>query len=183
MDDLVFITGNQHKADYLAKWLDMPIRHHKLDLDELQSLDLRTVVEHKVRQAYDKLKQPVLVEDVALTFTDMGRLPGTLIKWFLEELGTEGLCNMANGLKDRRAVASICYALYDGEQLHFFENHISGVIAPAPRGDLGFGWNPVFQPDGSDKTYGEMTDDELRPFSVRAHAIDKLHNFLQDFPK
>jgi inosine triphosphate pyrophosphatase len=179
MKDLVFITGNQHKADLLAKWLDMPVTHHKLNLDELQSLDLHEVVEHKVRQAYDKLQQPVLVEDVALTFVAMGRLPGTLIKWFLEELGVEGLCKIADGLEHRKAVASICYGLYGGHEIHFFEHQVSGEIAPKPRGDLGFGWNSIFQPEGSDKTYGEMTDDEIRPFSMRAQAIEQLRAFLQ----
>ena len=49
MTHVTFITGNQNKADYLAKYLGMNIEHKKLDLDELQSLDLRTIVEHKVR--------------------------------------------------------------------------------------------------------------------------------------
>ncbi len=177
--DFVFATGNQHKADYLAKWLGMPVVHKKVDTDELQSLDLRAVGEHKVRQAYSILKQPVLVEDVGLTFTAAGRLPGTLIKWFLEELGPGGLCTFANGLAHRKAVASICYALYDGHEVRFFEKSVRGQVPEAPRGDLGFGWNSVFQPDGSDKTYAEMTDDEIVPFSHRAMAIEDLKAYLK----
>jgi inosine triphosphate pyrophosphatase len=176
--DFVFITGNQHKADHLAKWLGRPITHHKLDLDELQALDLHTVAEYKVRQAYSLLRKPVLVEDVALTFTAMGRLPGTLIKWFLEELGPEGLCKLAGGLAHRKAVASICYAFYDGTHLEFFDRHVPGTVPPAPRGTHGFGWNPAFIPSGSTKTYAEMTDDEIRPFSLRAQAIKKLDAYL-----
>ena len=61
MKDLTFITGNQNKADFLAKHLGVPVAHHKLDLDEIQSLDPRVVVEHKVRQAYEVLNKPVLV--------------------------------------------------------------------------------------------------------------------------
>jgi non-canonical purine NTP pyrophosphatase (RdgB/HAM1 family) len=175
----VFITGNQHKADYLAKWLDMPVKHHKVDLDEIQSLDLKKVVEHKARQAYEVLKKPVLVEDVALTFTAMGRLPGTLVKWFVEEVGNEGLCKVADSLEHRKAVASICYGLYDGEAIHFFEDHMDGEVPPVPRGDHGFGWNPVFIPKGSTKTYAEMTDEEVRPFSIRANAIKELKAYLE----
>jgi hypothetical protein len=55
MQSIVFITGNQKKADYLAKYLGFPIEHIKVDLDELQSLDLREIVEHKVKQAYAKI--------------------------------------------------------------------------------------------------------------------------------
>ncbi|MEJ0072930.1 MAG: hypothetical protein WDN27_02475 [Candidatus Saccharibacteria bacterium] len=60
MNGLTFITGNQHKADFLAKWLGMELTHQKLELDELQSLDLHEIVEHKVRQAYDALQAPRL---------------------------------------------------------------------------------------------------------------------------
>lgn len=180
MAELTFITGNQGKADQLSHWLGTPITHHKLDLDELQSLDLKAVVEHKVRQAYELLKQPVLVEDVAVTMTAMGRLPGTFIRWFLQELDNEGLCRLADGLAHREAVASICYGYFDGKKVHFFEAHVPGKIADKPRGEA-FGWNPVFIPKGSHKTYGEMTIEEAEPFSMRAQAIAKLRQFLDEF--
>ena len=64
MQTITFITGNQKKADYLAQYLRLNIEHVKLDLDEIQSLDLREIVEHKVKQAYEKIKKPVIVEDV-----------------------------------------------------------------------------------------------------------------------
>lgn len=183
MTDLLLVTGNQHKADYLAKWLGMPFDHQKLDVDEIQSLDLREVTEHKVRQAYQLVGRPVLVEDVSLTFTAMGRLPGTYIKWFLEEIGQEGLAEMANGLAHRQAIASIMYAYYDGNEIHFFDGHTKGVVAAAPRGEGVFGkkgWNSIFIPDGSDKTFAEMTDEELQPFSHRWQAIAKLKTFLEN---
>lgn len=179
MRPFTFISSNQHKVEYLRKWLDMPVAHKYVELDELQSLDLRTIVDHKARQAYDILKTPVLVEDVGLTFEAMGKLPGPLIKWFLEELHDEGLCKLVDGLEHRKAYVSIMYGYYDGTQTQFFENHVSGTVSPEPRGSHGFGWNPVFIPEGSDKTYAEMTDEEVRPFSVRARAIERLRAYLQ----
>jgi non-canonical purine NTP pyrophosphatase (RdgB/HAM1 family) len=176
--DFVFITGNQHKADYLQKWLGHPIEHHKLDLEEIQSLELKVVVEHKVRQAYGIIQKPVLVEDVGFTFEALGRLPGPLIKWFLEDLGDNGICTLVDGLEHRKAHVSIIYALYDGKELVFFENHVKGSVALEPRGTYGFGWNAAFIPEGSDKTYAEMTDEEVRPYSVRAQAIEQLKEYL-----
>lgn len=178
MANITFITGNQHKVDYLVKWLEMPVRHHKLDLDEVQSLDLRTVAEHKARQAFEVLRTPVLVEDGALTFTAMGRLPGPLIKWFLQELDVEGLCRLATAQAHTGAIAAICYAYFDGRQIHFFEHEVPGRVINKPVGNNGFGWNAIFIPAGSDKTYAQMTDEELRPFSMRALAIKKLQAFL-----
>ena|SRR2546421_910952 len=176
---VVFITGNQRKVDYLVQWLGLPVRHHKLDLDEIQSLDLRTVAEHKARQAYAILQEPVLVEDTALVFTAMGRLPGTFVKHFLEEIGNEGLCRLANGLTHRTAVASVTYAYCDGPRVHFFDASVEGTIASTPRGTHGMGWDPSFIPKGSAKTFAEMTDDEKKQFSARAVAIKKLREYLQ----
>jgi predicted subunit of tRNA(5-methylaminomethyl-2-thiouridylate) methyltransferase len=75
MQSITFITGNQKKADYLAKYLGFPIEHIKLDLDEIQSLSLAEIVEHKAKQAYTKVGKPVIVEDVSLEFSVLGRLP------------------------------------------------------------------------------------------------------------
>jgi inosine triphosphate pyrophosphatase len=95
MQAIIFITGNQKKADYLGKYLGFPIQHIKVDLDELQSLDLREIVEHKVRQAYAKVGKPVLVDDVSLEFCALGRLPGTFIRFFLEEmLDYQQICDL-----------------------------------------------------------------------------------------
>ncbi len=185
MKDLVFITGNQHKADYLKKWLGINLAHQKITLDELQSLDLREVAEHKARQAYVIVQKPVLVEDVALTFHGMGKLPGPLIKWFLEEMGTERLCEIGNTSEDKAATASIVYALFDGKEMQVFEADVHGSIPLEPRSLEGndwknsLSWNSVFIPDGSDKTYAEMTDEELKPFSHRAQAIEKLKLYLR----
>jgi non-canonical purine NTP pyrophosphatase (RdgB/HAM1 family) len=179
MKDFVLITGNQHKADHLRRWLDMPVEHHKVDLDEIQSLDARKVVEHKVRQAYEIMQKPVLVEDVSFVFEAMGHLPGPLIKWFLEDLGVLGLCKLADGLEHRRANISIVYAYYDGSAIEYFESGMKGSVSSKPRGTNGFGWNAVFIPEGSDKTYAEMTDEEVRPLSIRAQAIERLRLFLE----
>jgi len=179
MTEVVFITGNMRKLDYLKMWLNLPVKHHKLDLDELQSLDARTVAEHKARQAYEILKEPVLTDDTSLTFTAMGRLPGTFIKFFLEEIGTEGLCRVANTLQHREAIATVTYAFCDGAQVHFFEGSVTGEVAPEPRGTNGMGWDAVFIPNGSSKTFAEMTDDEKKGYSARAIAIEKLRTFLE----
>lgn len=180
MTDFILITGNQHKADYFAKWLGEPVEHVKVDLVEIQSLDLHTIVEHKARQAYAIVHKPVLVEDVSLTFTAMGRLPGPLVKWFLEDLGVDGLCKLADSLEHRRAEATVEFALFDGQQLASFTSTVNGTVADAPRGNHGFGWNPLFIPEGSDKTYAEMSDDEVKPFSMRAQAVAKLKDYLKN---
>ncbi len=180
MTDITFITGNQGKVDALAHWLGFSLKHHKLDLEELQDLDPVKVAEHKVKQAYEVLQTPVLIEDVAIWFTALGRLPGTYIKWFIEEIGNEGLCRLLKDFDDRSATASVIYGYYDGKTMRTFEGQATGVIAGAPRGNNGFGWDPIFIPDGSNKTYGEMDMNELTGYSVREVAVKKLKEFLTE---
>lgn len=176
--DLVFITGNQNKADFLAKWLGYPVEHHKLDLDELQSLDLNAIVEHKARQAYDILKRPVLVEDASLSLTAMGRLPGPFIKWFIEDMGIEGLHKLALLLSSQEAHAKMCYALYDGTDVKFFEGEMHGRIGPEIKGTMGFGFDAIFINDGYNITRGEMDEETYAKTSYRTEAMGKLKRYL-----
>jgi inosine triphosphate pyrophosphatase len=179
MKAVTFITGNQNKADFLAKHLGVAVDHHKLDLTEIQSLDSHEVVEHKAREAYAILKQPVLVEDASLSFAAMGRLPGTYIKWFIQELGVDGLARLAQSLPSQTAVGQVCYCLYDGSELHFFDGEMRGSIAAtAHEGGRGFGFDAIFINDGYATTRSEMTDAEYDATSYRTEAIDKMRAFL-----
>jgi non-canonical purine NTP pyrophosphatase (RdgB/HAM1 family) len=184
MSKVTFITGNQGKADFMAKFLDYPVDHQKIDLDETQSLNLQEIAEHKVRQAYNIAKRPVIIEDMGLSFNAMGRLPGPFIKWFLEEIGTEGLCKLLDTYEDRSAKARICFAYYDGSQMQFFEGEVNGRIANTPKGDNGYGWDPVFIPNGIDKTYAQMNDEEKSAWSLRTTTVfPKIKEFLQTLDK
>lgn len=160
--NVTFITGNQHKADTLARVLDLPLAHRAVDLMEIQSTSLEEIVEHKVRQAYVVAKCPVLVEDVALEFTALGGLPGPFIKFFVEAPnGLENLCRILDSFDDRSAVAACVFGYCDGERVRLFRAELGGVIAKHPAGNGGFGWDKIFCPDGyNGKTRAELTPDE-----------------------
>jgi non-canonical purine NTP pyrophosphatase (RdgB/HAM1 family) len=177
--DLVFITGNQHKADYLAQNLGLPIRHQKVDLEEIQSLDLGAVVEHKAKRAYEIVGSPVIVEDISLTFKAMNGLPGPLIKWFLGSLGNAGVAELAKRLDTQDATVTIMYGLYDGQTLHTFAAHTDGHITDRPRGEQGFGFQDIFIPKSANKTFAEMTPEEMKPYYHRLKAVTKLRDYLK----
>lgn len=176
-----FITGNENKARLLREYLGVAIEHRKLDLEEIQSLDLREITEHKARQAYAITGTAVLVEDVSLVIKSMGGLPGPLIKWFLQEIGAAGLCKLADINDSREAVASVTYVYFDGNKLEYFDGSVAGKIAKHPRGE-DFGWNPTFIPFGSDKTYAEMNSAEIEKFGLRNTTVyPLLREFLHKF--
>lgn len=180
---LTFITGNPGKAEFLARHVKFPIEHKKVDLDEIQSLELKEIAEHKARQAYEILKSPVLVEDVSLVFLALSGLPGPFIKWFELALGLDGLCRLLDG-KNRQAIAKVCFAYFDGERMTAFEGEMKGSIAESPRGKNGFGFDPILIRDGQTKTMAEMTDEELEEFSLRTTTVYReLRKFLADIDK
>ena len=179
LSNLTFITSNPSKAEQLSYHLDFPITHKHIDLYEIQSLDLKEIVEQKAREAYQQVQSPVLIEDTSLIFNALGKLPGTLIKWFLCELGNEGLCKLLVSNTDRSAIAQVMFAVYDGTEMHFFDGSTEGTISDNPRGADGFGWDPIFIPKGYTKTWGEMDIEEQKNTSMRRIALKKLENFLQ----
>ena len=180
MKAVTFITGNQHKADYLSRMLGVPLKHRAVDLTEIQSTSLEEIVEHKVCQAYMVTKCPVLVEDVALGFTALGGLPGPFIKFFVEAPnGLEKLCRMLDGFDDQSAVAACVFGYYDGEQTKLFRAELGGVIAKHPKGDGGFGWDKIFCPDGYvGRTRAELYTDEYVATYPTIKPIVPLREFL-----
>ena len=156
----IFITGNQNKADYLANMLGISLEHQKVDLDEIQSTSLDEIVTHKVKQAYDIIGKPVLVEDVALGFTALGGLPGPFIKFFIDAPnGLEKMCRMLDGFDDRSARVDTVFAYYDGKNLELIRGGLDGAIADAPVGENGYGFDRVFIPN----RYNGRTRAQLSP--------------------
>ncbi len=178
MADITFVTGNQAKADHLAKYLGFPVKHRKIDLDEIQSLDLKTVVEHKVRQAYDIIGGPVLVEDVSLEFEALGRLPGTFIRFYVDEVPFETICRTLDGLS-RNATARCIFGYYDGTTLEFFEGSLQGIIADNPRGEHGYGWDKLFIPQGYTQTRAEMNQADDKKTYLTIKPFDQIKAFLE----
>lgn len=178
--EITFITSHPKKAEQLAWHLDYPVTHQKFDIPEIQSLDPIEVVTHKALEAFKQSGKPVLVEDVSVRFVALGRLPGTLIKWFIQELGTEGLCNLLDGYTTRTAFVEPYFALCINGEVKVFSTSIEGKIASRPRGESGFGTDSIFIPKGHTKTWGEMTEAEQIETSVRRLALKKLQKYLQE---
>ena len=178
MKKVTFITWNLKKAENLRKYLGMPIEYASVELDEIQSLDLREVTEHKARQAFWEIGSPVLVEDASLEFTELGRLPGTFIKFFVDEAWVEKLCKMI--WKNRGAIAKTTFCYYDGNKISFFEWYLDGSIAPSPRWNNWFAWDQIFIPHWSDKTSAELDEYEYEKFYLQVKPIRNVWEFLKN---
>jgi non-canonical purine NTP pyrophosphatase (RdgB/HAM1 family) len=119
----------------------------------------------------------VLVEDTSLSLHALNGFPGPLIKWLFETVGNSGICKLLPQ-EDRTAKAEVEFAYCDENGVQIFSAEREGRIADTPRGEAGFGWDPIFIPAGHECTWAEMSDEEKHATFMRRIALEKLTAFL-----
>lgn len=108
-------------------------------------------------------------------------MTGPYIKWFLDKIGPEGLHKILDGWEDKGAEAVCTFAFCEGanSEVKLFQGRTKGTIV-FPRGPRDFGWDPIFQPTGLEKTYAELPKEEKNKISHRFRALDQLReHFLE----
>lgn len=177
LHDLVVVTSNQNKLAEINEILGTNHKVSKIEIPEIQSLDLDEVITQKVKAAYQIVKRPVLVEDISLEIKALKGLPGTFIKFFLQTLGTEGTVTLIkNKNTDTKVTAAV--AIYDGKILKIFKASVFGTLSPKNKGQHGFGFDKVFIPQGFRRTYAEMPPSLKNQISHRAKALNKVKKFF-----
>jgi len=175
--EICFVTSNENKLREFEEILGFNLKQIELDLDEIQAVEVEKVVEHKTKQAFERIKKPVITEDTGLYFEAWNGLPGALIKWFDKTIGYANLCELLG--KNRKAKAQTIVGYFDGKNYRSFIGEISGKIASRPKGNAGFGWDIIFIPDGYKKTFAEMRPEEKNKISMRKIALEKFKEFLR----
>ena len=174
--DIVLVSSNANKIKEYKDLIQgkMKISFHKSELPEIQAIDPSQVAEYKIIEAYKLLKKPIIVEDTALLLEAWNGFPGALIKWFEEYLGTRGILELIEG-KSRNAKAKCVIAYFDGEEVSFFEGEVDGQITEERKGEnkLDFGFDPIFVPEGYEKTFAELGE-EKQEISHRRKALEKF---------
>lgn len=177
---IFFATTSQGKLDEARKFLGIDVQGCGLEIDEIQSLDPETVALKKAAAYFQELKKPILVEDVSLSFEELGKLPGTYINDFFKVLGNPGLVDLLANAANRKATAQTTLVFVDQDaKSHTFTGIVGGEIASEPKGSNGFGWDAIFIPDGETRTFGEMSETEKAKYSMRAKALAKFKEWLE----
>src|SRR3989344_5064455 len=123
LSDLVVVTTNENKLAEINEILGTDHQVSKIDICEIQSFNLDEIITHKAREAYKKIKKPVLVEDVSLEVKALGGLPGPFVKFFLETLGTKGTVRLIKG-KNTSTKAICSVAICNGKILKIFKGTV-----------------------------------------------------------
>jgi XTP/dITP diphosphohydrolase len=177
----IFVTTNEHKRREVQEILGVELERADLDLPEIQAIDPAEVAAEKASAAREALGEPavpVLVEDSGLMVDAWDGFPGALTKWLMRSVGNEGLLRMLGADDDRsaRAVCVVALAEADGT-VRTFRGEVQGSLAPEPRGESGFGYDPVFVPELSMLTYAQMGEGKNTD-SHRARAFRAVRQWL-----
>ncbi|HYL05220.1 MAG TPA: non-canonical purine NTP pyrophosphatase [Thermoanaerobaculia bacterium] len=170
----VLVTANPGKLAEARRLAGAGLGAVELDLPEIQSLDLLEVLRHKGEEAWRRLRRPLVVEEAGLDLAAFGGFPGPLVKWMLAAAGAGTIARAALALGDSRAVARAALYYRDDERTLVAEGGTAGTLVLPARGEHGFGWDPVFLPDGLDRTFGELTGPEKDALSHRGKAWRQL---------
>jgi len=177
--DIYLITGNKNKLREAEQILEIKLKNVDLELDEIQELDSDKIAEYKVKQAWELVKKPLFVWDQSLYIHSLNDFPGPLIKWFWTKVTLEKICQIANFFDDYKIYTKTTLTYYDGKEIRHFYGVVHGTISTQPRGTSGFAWDPIFIPEGYEKTFAEMTAEEKNAISMHKIALEKLRDYLK----
>lgn len=186
---LVFATNNQHKLRELRqiageRWEILSLADigcHE-DIPETAST-LQGNAEIKARYVKEHYGYDCFADDTGLLVDALNGEPGVYSARYAgpshdSEANMKLLLRNMEGVADRSAHFSTVIALCLGNDIHFFEGRVDGRIEHAPRGEEGFGYDPVFTPEGSTLTFAQMDSDAKNAVSHRGRAVKKLMDYL-----
>ena len=145
---------------------------------EIQADKLEDVALYSAISAYLMLGKPLIVEDAGLFIKRLNGFPGVYSSFVFKTIGVNGILKLMRGVKDRRAYFKSVVAYADDVEVKLFSGIVYGVITEKPRGNGGFGFDPIFVPEGYNKTFAEMSIEEKNKVSHRGIALGRFKEWL-----
>lgn len=181
IDKIAIVTTNTGKMREFEELLGdyIELEQVKLECPEIQSESLEEISCHSAIFACKVINMPVIVEDSGLFIHALKGFPGPYSSYVQKTIGNEGILKLMEGLKNRKAYfkSVIGFCMPDEEPVSF-EGIVKGNISREIRGEEGFGYDPIFIPEGYSKTFGE--DKELKNrISHRKRAIENFVAWLE----
>lgn len=188
---VTFVTTNPGKAQEAESYLGESVEQHAFDYPEPQTDSFAEVAAHGARVAHEHVGGPVIVDDAGLSVTALEGFPGPFSSYVEETLGIERVSRLARREPEQSAAFHTVVGYCDGDPVDsdgatvdngtppvaLFEGVVDGRIV-APRGEGGFGYDPIFEHDG--RTFAEMTTAEKNAVSHRGQALSAFADWYGD---
>lgn len=190
MKKLVFATNNAHKLEEIRAILG-----DKVEILSLNDIDCHADIPEtadtlqgnaalKAQYIYDNYGLDCFADDTGLEVEVLNGAPGIYSARYAGGEGHDSEANMKKLLSEmldkdnRKARFRTVICLIEGGKENFFEGIVNGSIIRERKGGAGFGYDPVFMPDGYSETFAEMGNDEKNKISHRARAVQKLCEYI-----
>lgn len=187
---IVFATNNKNKLREIREIMPQNIEvmsltdiHCEADIPETaETLEGNALI--KAHYVYDRYGLDCFADDTGLEVDALGGGPGVHTARYAGEdqnplANTKKLLKEMRGKTNRQARFRTVIALIEHGEEHLFEGKVDGEISLLPRGEKGFGYDPVFIPEKSGQTFAEMGEERKNQISHRARAVAALLNYLQ----
>ena len=177
--ELFFASSNNHKfeeAQRILSNLGLEINMFKITLEEIQSNSMNEIAKRKALDAFRKIKKPVIIEDDGLFIESLDGFPGPYSSYVYDTIGNKGIMRLLENIETRNAKFVAIIAYCDGENdVNLFESSIPGKISLSIE-EGGWGYDPIFIPDGESKTYANVSDKDK--FSHRSASLKKFSDWF-----
>jgi len=185
MKTVYFITSNEGKLNEAKAKLfgaDIEVVQKNLGYPEIQANSLEDVAYFGVKHIREKINHPFILEDAGLFIDILDGFPGVYSSYVFHTVGCSGILKLLDGIniEKRKACFRSVFA-YDtpGEKPKFFIGECNGRISNHEQGDHGFGYDPIFIPNGDTRTFAQMDTEEKNRFSHRGKSLEKLMEFFK----
>ncbi len=190
MQQLIFASGNRHKAEEIEAALPdgfriLIMKEAGITEDIPEPFDtLEENSKHKAEFLYQRLQQDCFAEDTGLEVEALNGEPGVKSARYAGDgrdfdANIDKLLSKLQSMANRKARFRTVFSLIRNGELFQFEGICNGTILENRAGTGGFGYDPVFLPDGSDKAFAEMTMEEKNSYSHRKKGLDLMIQFLK----
>ena len=181
---LLLATSNKNKYVEIKNFLieyNIDVKMTNLKTIEIQNDDLSKIALNSAIEILSKKKLKIMVEDSGLFIDSLQGFPGPYSSYVYRTLGCSGILKTMKNMKNRKAqfCSSIVYAT-SSDNIQIFRGSVNGSITNRESGLNGFGFDPIFIPDGYTKTFGIMSLEEKNTIS---HRSDALQNFVKWYLK
>ena len=189
MHTLIFATNNRNKVAEIqslvgANFTIIPLKEAGIEIDIPEPHDqLEANAQEKALTIFNMTNQNCFSEDTGLEIVALGGAPGVKSARYAGENSNAQsnidlvLSNMT-GVENRTAQFRTVICLIWENQTYYFEGICKGQILSNMQGENGFGYDPIFVPDGASKSFANMTMEEKNTFSHRKKAVTQLFDFL-----
>jgi XTP/dITP diphosphohydrolase len=176
MENITFASTNQNKfleVQSILSTRNISVDFSQIHLVEIQSDSLEEIAREKAKTAFAKVGRQVIVEDDGLFIDSLGGFPGQCSSFVFRTIGNDGILKLLAGSVKRSAYFRSLIAFYNGISLSISEGRVNGRISDRITEGGGWGYDPIFLPDGTDLTFAELKKSK-NEYSHRKRALEKF---------